>query len=156
MSVRTAESIINGRFKVTERPLVTPGKCAACGSVERPVVDFGLDIDFYGAVLLCVQCVGEAHEAFNINGQTPTTQPSELLLLDSKAGNEYLIAALDSVNRLRTFLGASNNGTDLNLQSTENVPDSATGTGPDSRPEHERPFQQSSFFDEPVTESPFI
>jgi hypothetical protein len=50
-----------------ERPAAFPGKCAVCGSVNKPVIDFGSSIDFtdpsingYGVVYLCVDCVVEA------------------------------------------------------------------------------------------------
>ena len=48
------------RFKLTNVPLVSPGKCACCGAVDRPVVDFDMTIEFYGAVLFCVTCLTEA------------------------------------------------------------------------------------------------
>lgn len=48
------------RFKLTLTPLVSPGKCACCGAVNRPVVDFDMTIQFYGAVLLCITCLAEA------------------------------------------------------------------------------------------------
>jgi hypothetical protein len=51
---------VNSRFRIMERPEIMPGKCAVCGGVSRPVVDFGLNIQFYGAVMLCVDCVSEA------------------------------------------------------------------------------------------------
>lgn len=51
---------VNSRFRIMERPNIMPGKCAVCGGVDRPVVDFGLNIQFYGAVMLCVDCVSEA------------------------------------------------------------------------------------------------
>ena len=54
------------RFQVTERPLVTPGKCAVCGAVDRPVVDFNMTLQFYGAVLLCTTCLTEAGHAIGL------------------------------------------------------------------------------------------
>lgn len=48
------------RMQYLHLPVVHPGKCACCGSIERPVVDFGMTIEFYGAVLLCVTCLAEA------------------------------------------------------------------------------------------------
>lgn len=47
-------SQINGRFKLLEKPAALPGKCAVCGAVDRPVIDFGMDLDVYGAVYICV------------------------------------------------------------------------------------------------------
>ena len=65
MTVELPESVINGRFRVTERPMAAPGKCAVCGAVSRPVVDFGMDVDFYGAVLFCFECILSAHEVMS-------------------------------------------------------------------------------------------
>src|SRR6476469_10518841 len=62
MNTELTESQINGRFRVLDRPAALPGKCAVCGNVERPVLDFGLDLDFYGAVVICLECVTSAAE----------------------------------------------------------------------------------------------
>lgn len=48
------------RFRLLSSPLVVPGKCAVCGSVNRPVVDFDMTLEFYGAVYLCEICLTEA------------------------------------------------------------------------------------------------
>ena len=53
-------SVINGRFRVTDRPYADPGKCTVCGSVSKPVVDFDMTVDYYGAILLCTDCIREA------------------------------------------------------------------------------------------------
>lgn len=46
-----------GRFKVIEaNQLLAPGKCAGCGGfTKRRFVDFGLELDFYGVVYLCLE-----------------------------------------------------------------------------------------------------
>lgn len=62
------------RMQYYHLPVVNPGKCACCGSVERPVVDFGMTIEFYGAVLLCVTCLAEAGQ---IVGLVPVEQLRE-------------------------------------------------------------------------------
>lgn len=59
MTVPSVDNV-NSRFKVVPEPNIMPGKCAVCGGVRGPVVDFGLNIQFYGAVFLCVPCVSEA------------------------------------------------------------------------------------------------
>lgn len=40
--------------------LPSPAKCWCCGSSTRPCIDWGSDIQFMGAVLLCITCVAEA------------------------------------------------------------------------------------------------
>lgn len=46
-----------GRFKVIEaNQMLAPGKCAGCGGfTKRHFVDFGLELDFYGVVYLCLE-----------------------------------------------------------------------------------------------------
>ena len=48
------------RFQLLQRPMVIPGHCAVCGTPNRPVVDFGMTLEFYGAVYLCEVCLTEA------------------------------------------------------------------------------------------------
>src|SRR4030095_3980792 len=54
------------RFQLLSSPLVPPGKCAVCGTPSRPVVDFGMTLEFYGAVYLCTVCLTEAGRAINM------------------------------------------------------------------------------------------
>lgn len=55
------------RFQIYASPIVHPGKCAVCGAVDQPVLDFGLNIDFYGAVMFCVtNCLPEAARAIGM------------------------------------------------------------------------------------------
>jgi hypothetical protein len=46
-----------GRFQVLEHnQLIAPGKCAGCGGfTNRRFIDFGLELDFYGVVYLCLE-----------------------------------------------------------------------------------------------------
>ena len=61
MELRLAPTVRpDSRFQLLPLPVVSPGKCACCGAPDRPVVDFGMTIQFYGAVLLCVTCMTEA------------------------------------------------------------------------------------------------
>lgn len=52
----------DGRFKVIEGyPPVGPNCCSACGSHRGTFIDFGLDVDYYGTVYLCLDnCFKEA------------------------------------------------------------------------------------------------
>lgn len=52
-----------GRFKIIRgNPPVLPHKCAVCGTSEKTdYFDFGLDLDYYGTVYLCLKnCFIEA------------------------------------------------------------------------------------------------
>jgi len=50
---------LTSRFKLVEKPVAHPGKCVVCGAVDRPCIDFGMDIDDYGAVYFCTDCMRE-------------------------------------------------------------------------------------------------
>lgn len=52
-------STLNSRFRLLDRPLAIPGKCVICGAVDRPVIDTRWNIDYYGAVYFCVNCLTE-------------------------------------------------------------------------------------------------
>lgn len=123
--MKSPESLVNSRFQFLPRPAAAPGKCSCCGSVERPVVDFGLDIEIYGAVVLCVLCVGEAYNTLREHdGQYQETQAASLLNgLDTDAINEYTRTALDTVGRLATVLST------LNLDATSNLQDAEESLG---------------------------
>lgn len=62
---------IQSKFNVLDKPTIHPGFCICCGSVERPVVDFGIEVDYealgFGALLLCVSCVTQAALRFPEN-----------------------------------------------------------------------------------------
>lgn len=47
------------RFQIVEgNPPHLPHKCSTCGSINGTFIDFGLDLEFYGTVYLCVeQCI---------------------------------------------------------------------------------------------------
>lgn len=51
---------VTSRFRILDTPFIQPGKCAVCGAVDRPVVDFNTTIPMYGAVMLCFSCTQEA------------------------------------------------------------------------------------------------
>lgn len=127
-------SVINGRFKVLERPDPAPGHCAVCGSVSKPVVDFDMTVDYYGAVLLCVDCIREAY--VNIGLLHPDllapAQATPLFngsTLDVGTVHEYLAASLESTRRLIAILPDS----DLSVEDDEN---SSAGTEDDAEQSH--------------------
>jgi hypothetical protein len=59
---------VQSRFTVYERPVANPGKCIVCGAVDRPVVDFGVDIEWadmgFGRAFFCVTCIKQAASKF--------------------------------------------------------------------------------------------
>lgn len=94
MTTELTESQINGRFKVLERPFALPGKCAICGAVDKPVIDFGFDLDFYGVVYFCIECV---QDAALITGMVPGNK-LETARLVQRDLNDQLAAAGEIIN----------------------------------------------------------
>lgn len=54
------------RFKmITSNQMIGPGKCAGCGKYSNDdFLDFGLEVDFYGVVYFCRECLTEAAMTF--------------------------------------------------------------------------------------------
>ena len=75
----TAQSSTS-RFQVVERPFALPAKCLVCGGGNKRSLDFVCNIPIYGAVDLCIECVGEAARQFGF------LSPGELV--DSKLRTE--------------------------------------------------------------------
>jgi hypothetical protein len=76
MAVELTEAQINGRFQIVDRPLALPGKCAVCGAVDRPVVDFGFDLDDYGVVYICVDDFKAGARLLGLVDVSQLVQPS--------------------------------------------------------------------------------
>lgn len=58
----------NSRFTLLDMPSQHPGCCIVCGAVDRPVVDFGADIDWehkgVGRAYFCEYCIRQAASKF--------------------------------------------------------------------------------------------
>lgn len=87
MTVPSVAENVASRFKLMDRPHLSPGKCAVCGSVHRAVLDFGLNLARYGAVMLCEDCVCEAAERF---GMVRPSQLEAATLQTGQSVDEYL------------------------------------------------------------------
>lgn len=59
---------IQSRFTVYARPDAPPGRCIVCGATQRPVIDFGVDVEWadngYGRAYFCEDCITEAASKF--------------------------------------------------------------------------------------------
>lgn len=55
------------RYQILNTPVLAPGVCFTCGASDsehgRVYIDFGKQIDWYGAVYLCSECIREVAEA---------------------------------------------------------------------------------------------
>lgn len=124
MTVELSESVINGRFKYSEKPLASPGKCAVCGAVDRPVIDFGMDLDYYGAVLFCVDCLRGAVGVADLYEDSATqTRTVPLQFLDVEAVNEYLARSNIAARALNSILASYIAASEVDEQSAEELND---------------------------------
>lgn len=60
---RIQEENPQSRFRVTAMPILAPGTCVLCkspGGDQRAFIDFGFQLDWYGAVYFCTECITEA------------------------------------------------------------------------------------------------
>lgn len=90
---------IQSRFTVLERPTESPGQCLVCGAVDRPVVDFGVDIDWaelgFGRAYLCVTCIKQASSKFP--DMEKDLVPAEYAVAELAVFKESLTGALHDV-----------------------------------------------------------
>lgn len=62
----TIEISVTSRFSIHDNPDREPGFCCVCrspGGDDRQFIDFGMQLDWYGAVYFCTFCVKELCEA---------------------------------------------------------------------------------------------
>jgi hypothetical protein len=95
--------------QLVDTPLQSPGTCVLCGvagpcSDGRKFVDFGLQIEFYGAVVFCTSCIGSVatvagfissveHEAMKL-WATGFTKEQEKLKEENRILKDALVALL--------------------------------------------------------------
>lgn len=103
------------RFQILDRPTALPGKCVICGfaggenSDGRKFVDFGFDLDFYGAVIFCENCFVSGQNTLGWLSPDQAlklkfvAQENEEKLQRALSENAKLRSALDSLH----FLGDS-------------------------------------------------
>lgn len=78
--------------------LPTPGTCCKCGSNLRPAIDFGITVEYFGAVLICVECI---MDIVNVE-ELDLMHRSEASIL--MAENERLIRREDEMQLVRRDL----------------------------------------------------
>lgn len=105
---------LQSRFTVYDRPHALPGKCCVCGASDRPVVDFGRDVEWdngYGRAYFCEDCIKQAASKFPqpelFQNDLITREQHEQELAEQKANLHA--GLLDYLNRF-TSLGL---GTEL-------------------------------------------
>lgn len=100
MTVELTLADINGRFQVLNRPMANPGKCCVCGAVNKPVVDFGLSLDWYGAVYICVEDMKAAARILNMVDRELLTQAELVRRPDAEKVRETTSEFVERVSDL--------------------------------------------------------
>lgn len=104
-------------LKPTE--LVGPGKCAVCGKFSGDhFVDFGLELDFYGVVYICVSdCFVEMA---NLQGYFSPNQ-HKMALAELADKRDELNAALDKIEVLENVVDGFRRLGDLSVTSSSDA-----------------------------------
>lgn len=59
---------VTSRIKVLDTPVMAPGICSLCGSSgdgKRKFIDFGKQLDWYGAIYFCSECIREVAQSID-------------------------------------------------------------------------------------------
>jgi len=120
------------RIRVLSRPIVAPGKCVVCGHTgtndtgdpqEVLFFDFSFDIDYYGRVYFCTQCMVQMMGSLGFITPTQAEQ-----LRDKVAEQESeLIVLRDQNERLRGSLNSLLGGSDGSIPGDDVIPVSSDG-----------------------------
>jgi hypothetical protein len=84
------EMLRMSKYRIVDVPDFKPGKCANCGASKndgRKYIDFGLEVDWYGTVYLCGECL---HDVSNHMGLFEEVNNNASILKEELAGYKYL------------------------------------------------------------------
>lgn len=102
------------RIQILDAPMAAPGHCAICGGSVGQMVDFGMNVEFYGVIYFCVEnCMVELANAFEYHSPRQwkmmmnqiEDQRNELNALRDR--NEALENAMAASDRLHSFITPS-------------------------------------------------
>ncbi len=96
------------RFQLLDKPIAAPGKCAVCGSVSKPVIDFNFNLDWYGAVYFCVECMQSAAKAIglvSIEEYTVLAQENADVIIKFCEENSFVIVTREQYEQYKSFIG---------------------------------------------------
>lgn len=63
------------RFNVQESAIQAPGHCLICTGINGPFISTGVNVKFYGSVLICRQCLTEMNSIINPEPKVKPVQP---------------------------------------------------------------------------------
>ena len=114
------QTIMSSRVTLLDSPVAAPGVCALCGSANKPVVDFGKQLDWYGAVYFCQDCIREVSEVIGFVPIEPFQKLNEeyrKLIVE----NDRLVS---QIQKLKETLSALLSGNECNCKSNTESSDS--------------------------------
>lgn len=106
------QSPVLSRFSVIEKPIASPGKCVVCGAVNRPVIDFNFNIDWYGAVYFCTICMREAASKLgfiSLEKYIGLEQEASRIIANYCTTNNLALVDRDSYERFRDLVNSITN-----------------------------------------------
>jgi hypothetical protein len=119
------------RIQVLDVPIMAPGKCTICGSDGgdgRKFIDYGHQLDWYGAVYFCSYCIKECAQAVEFIPVEAFdklhTDFRELQVQHDKILNENKALR----NALSTLLDGNESADSSNVSSSGNPVDSVSNT----------------------------
>jgi len=96
------------RFQLLDKPIAAPAKCAICGSVSKPVIDLNFNLDWYGAVYFCVECMQAAARAIglvSIKEYTALAQENADIIIKFCEENGFVIVTREQYEQYKSFIG---------------------------------------------------
>lgn len=125
------EMLNMSKYRILAVPMFKPGKCGNCGASKndgRQYIDFGLEVDWYGTVYLCTDCLKD----IAVNAGLFKEQEEKMLAL--MVENERLIALKEQGENLhetvtKTFEEFKEYYASLHSLGDNSPPDSPTSVG---------------------------
>lgn len=92
-----------GRIQIVDAPPAAPGHCAICGTTQGPMVDFGMNVEFFGVIYFCVAgCLVELANSFDYH----SPRQWKMVMNQIKDQQDELNQLRDQNEQLRSDLGS--------------------------------------------------
>lgn len=139
------------RIQVIDVPILAPGVCMVCGTAgvdDRKFIDFGKQVDWYGAVYLCSECIIEVARAI---GFIPVAEFDKLLEEYKKiqADKGMTDAKAEGIQSALDVLFAGYNGGIVSIDEFVRGPVSTVDKSSGVPESNEEPNKRESETDEP-------
>lgn len=153
------EMLNMSKYRIVPMPDKQQAKCSNCGSTKndgRKYVDFGLDVDWYGIVFLCGNCIYDIAKAMNcfaqfvdrINRLEDRNKTLENLLLAQGDSIESRLSNL--MEEVKEYFASLHSISDDGRSDPSTMVDSNSSSGADNTTESDR---QATGTEQRTTES---